>query len=161
MSEYTAPTNLGNALRVLDAWLLEACYTPHAREKVAEHIACHGTLEGLVYLGLLDREDEATAEQVFVENLSAIPQTGREWCDPVEWTLPDDELEALFAAAVEAECDRRDAPDPWPTVAEVAEYDAEHAEALARWLEQAEASRNFYRRNGSFGDWLDREGGPA
>jgi hypothetical protein len=34
------------------------------------------------------------------------------------------------------------------------------AEALERWLDQAEASRDFYRRNGSFGDWIAREGGP-
>jgi hypothetical protein len=62
-------------------------------------------------------------------------------------------------------------PDPWPTAEEMAEYDAEEddddeereakeLQAIGRWLQQVEASRDFYRRNGSFGDWLTREGGP-
>ena len=77
------------------------------------------------------------------------------WTDNHYWEVADDERAALEAAEVERLTDLRDAPpDPWPTDEEVAEYE--------RWQEQAEASRDFYRRNGSFGDWLEREnGGPA
>jgi hypothetical protein len=110
MSQYTAPTNLGQAPRALAAWLLEANYTALARERIVEHVTCHGTLAGLVEIELLDPEDYPTAEAVFVEALPAVPQTGREWCDPMEWTLPDAELEAIDAERFAEECDRRDAP---------------------------------------------------
>jgi hypothetical protein len=146
MSEYTAPTNLGQAPRALAAWLLEANYTAFARERIVEHVTCHGTLAGLVEIELLDAEDEATATEVFVEALPAVPQTGREWCDPMEWTLPDAELEAIDAELFDAECDRRDAPDPWPTDEEIAEH-----RAAFEWFDRRE----------SFGDWLEANGGPA
>jgi hypothetical protein len=73
--------------------------------------------------------------------------------DVWHYTLPDAELEAIDAENFAAACDERDAPAPWPTEEEKAEYE--------RWQDQAEASRDFYRRNGSFGDWLTTNGGPA
>jgi hypothetical protein len=107
MEKYTAPTNLGNAPRALAAWLLEANYSAHARERIVSHAVAEGTLTGCPEL---DCEDEAAASEVWVEALPAVPQTGREWCDPMEWTLPDAELEAIDAENFDAECDRRDAP---------------------------------------------------
>jgi hypothetical protein len=149
MSQYTAPTNPGQAPRALAAWLLSQDYTAHARERIVAHTLREGTLTGCPEL---DPEDEATATEVFVEALPAVPQTGREWCDPMEWTLPDAELEAIDAELFAAECDRRDAPDPWPTDEEIAEFDAE---------EEHRAAFEWFDRRESFGDWLDREGGPA
>jgi hypothetical protein len=73
------------------------------------------------------------------------------------WEVADDERAAIDAEVLEAECDRRDAPDPWPTEAEIAAYEAEVEDD--RWLHVLEATRNFYRRHGSFGDWLTSEGG--
>jgi hypothetical protein len=73
------------------------------------------------------------------------------WTDNWFWECEPAVMAELEAVAIAAECDRRDAPDPWPTDEEIAEYE--------RWQEQAEASRDFYRRNGSFGDWIAREGG--
>jgi hypothetical protein len=110
MSQYTAPTNLGQAPRALAAWLLEANYTAFARERIVEHVTCHGTLAGLVEIELLDAEDEATATEVFIEALPSVPQTDRAWEDDREWTLPDEELERIDAENFDAECGRRDAP---------------------------------------------------
>jgi hypothetical protein len=59
------------------------------------------------------------------------------------------ELERL---ALEAEIDRRDAPDPWPIDEEIAEFDAE---------EEHKAVRDWFDRRESFGDWLEANGGPA
>jgi hypothetical protein len=99
------------------------------------------------------------------------------------WSVADDEREALERAEVERITDLHDAPpDPWPTAEEVAEFEEggpddpfaraeaedawraagcpQYPQVWERWQEQAEASRNFYRSNGSFSAWLDREGGP-
>jgi hypothetical protein len=105
------------------------------------------------------------------------------WTDNHFWEVSGDEREALERAEVERITDLHDAPPPardweeggpddpfaraeaedawraagcpaeWPTPEEIAEYD--------RWQEQAEASRDFYRRHGSFGDWLEANSGPA
>jgi hypothetical protein len=84
-------------------------------------------------------------------NAATWPQSNL--ADGWHWEVSEDERAALEAAEVERLTDLHDAPpDPWPTAEEMAEYD--------RWQEQAEASRDFYRRNGSFGDWIAREGGP-
>jgi hypothetical protein len=62
------------------------------------------------------------------------------------------ERAALEAAAIAEECDRRDAPDPWPTAEEIAEFDAEA---------EHRAARAWFDRRPSFGDWLEANGGPA
>jgi hypothetical protein len=110
--------SLGNAPHALAAWLLAADYSAHCRERIVSYASAEGTLTGCPEL---DREDEATATEVWVEALPAVPQTGREWCDPMEWTLPEAELEAIDAELFAAECDRRDAVDapgdrPWITL---------------------------------------------
>jgi hypothetical protein len=156
MSQYTAPTNLGQAPRALAAWLLSQDYTAHCRERIVSYAVACGTLTGCPEL---DPEDEATATEAWVEALPAVPQTDPAWSDGTEWTLPSPELEAIDAELFAAECDRRDAPDPWPTDEEIAEYEAEVERD--RWLHVLEATRAFYRRHGSFGDWLDSQGGPA
>jgi hypothetical protein len=144
--------DFGHALTALANWLLVECYSQHARERIVEHVTCHGTLAGLVEIELLDREDLDAATEVFVGALPAVPQTDPAWCDPMEWTLPDAELEAIDAERFAAECDRRDAPDPWPTDEEMAEFDAE---------EEHKAVRDWFDRRESFGDWLEANGGPA
>jgi hypothetical protein len=149
MSQYTASTNPGQAPQALAAWLLAADYSAHCRERIVSHAIAEGTLTGCPEL---DPEDEGTASEVWVEALPAVPQTGREWCDPMEWTLPDAELEAIDAELFDAECDRRDAPDPWPTDEEIAEFEAE---------EEHRAAREWFDRRPSFGDWLEANGGPA
>jgi hypothetical protein len=78
--------------------------------------------------------------------------------DGWHWELPPDEMAELEAAEVERLTDLHDAPpDEWPTEAEIAEYEAEVEDD--RWLHVLEATRNFYRTHGSFGDWVRREGG--
>jgi hypothetical protein len=152
MSQYTAPTNLGQAPHALAAWLLEANYTAHCRERIVEHVTCHGTLAGLVEIELLDAEDYPTAEAVFVESLPSVAQADRAWEDDREWTLPDAELEAIDAEDFAEECDERDAPDPWPTDEEIAEFDAD---------EEHRAAFEWFDRRESFGDWLEANGGPV
>jgi hypothetical protein len=78
--------------------------------------------------------------------------------DGWHWEVAEDEREALEQAEVERIRDVLDAPpDEWPTAEEVAEYHAEVEDD--RWLHVLEATRNFYRRHGSFGSWLDANGG--
>jgi hypothetical protein len=92
--------NLGNAPAALAAWLLEQDYSQHCRERIVAHAMAEGCLAGCPEL---DAEDEAVAEQVFVEALPAVLQTSREWCDDTEWCLSaashptDDELAQLAA----------------------------------------------------------------
>jgi hypothetical protein len=89
---------LGNAPHALTAWLLEQNYPECNRTAIVAHVEREGTLAGLVDRQLLDPEDEATATEVFVEALPAVPQTDPAWCDGgMEYTLPDAELEAIDA----------------------------------------------------------------
>jgi hypothetical protein len=143
--------SFGNAPHALTIWLLATDYSGHCRDRIVAYAELEGTLAGCPEL---DREDEAVAEQVWCENLPAVPQTSKEWCDPMEWTLPHEVIEALYQAEIDADCP----PDPWPTEAEIAEYEAEVEDD--RWLHVLEATREFYRRHGSFGDWLESQGGP-
>jgi hypothetical protein len=92
--------SLGNAPHALAAWLLAADYSAHCRERVVAYATAHGCLAGCPEL---DPEDEAVATEVYVEALPAVPQTDPEWCDPVEWTLPEAELEAIDAENFAAE----------------------------------------------------------
>jgi hypothetical protein len=99
----------GQAPHALTAWLLAADYTGHARERIVAYVEAEGCLAGCPEL---DPEDHAVAEQVWVESLPAVPQTSAEWCDPMEWTLPDDELEAIDAENFARMCDIVDSPTP-------------------------------------------------
>jgi hypothetical protein len=101
MSSLSHPQNLGNAPRSLAAWLLDADYSQHARERIVAYTIREGTPTGCPEL---DPADEWVAEGVFVEALPAVPQTSAEWCDPMEWTLPDDVLEAMSAHEEEEWC---------------------------------------------------------
>jgi hypothetical protein len=100
MSSLSHPLNLGNAPAVLSEWLLAADYSQHCRERIVAHADFHGTLAGCPEL---DPEDEAVAEQVFVEALPAVPLTSHAWDDDTEWCLSaashptDDELAQLAA----------------------------------------------------------------
>jgi hypothetical protein len=144
--------NLGHAPLALAAWLLDQNYPQCARERIVEHVQCHGTLAGLVELQWLDREDEATASEVFVEALPAVPQTASEWEDPDTWEISDpDERDALEAAELERITDLADAPTPgeerwltlmWSGLPPIAGGAPEYTDADRRdfeaWLDQVD-----------------------
>jgi hypothetical protein len=110
MASVHHPLNLGQAPAALAAWLLAADYSGHARERIVAYVEAHGCLAGCPEL---DREDEATATEVYVEALPSVPQTDPAWCDGgAEYTLSDPaELERIDAENFAAECDRRDMVD--------------------------------------------------
>jgi hypothetical protein len=83
----------------LMGWLLASDYAQHYREAIGGHAARHGELAGAVALGLLDREDEETAEWIFVESLPEVP-----YDDPA-WDREDVFLDAGMLA---------DGTHPWP-----------------------------------------------
>jgi hypothetical protein len=87
------------------------------------------------------------------------PEGWSDYWDLYTWELSDPcEVAELESAEVERITDVLDAPpDEWPTADEIAEYEAEVESE--RWLHVLEATRDFYRRHGSFGDWLASQGG--
>jgi hypothetical protein len=79
--------------------------------------------------------------------------------------------EQVFESWIEANLRQPDL-DPWPTEEEIAEFEAdllaandrpmtaEETEAFARWQDQAEATRAFYRNHPEgFHGWLASQGG--
>ena len=83
----------------LMAWLLEQNYSQVIREAIGRHVHTHGELAGAVAAGLLDREDEATATEVFIDALPDVP------ADSPAWEVPDVILDVeLLLAGVH----------PWP-----------------------------------------------
>jgi hypothetical protein len=121
----TCTGSLGNAPQALSAWLLEQDYSQHCRERIIAHADFHGCLAGCPEL---DPADEAVATEIFIDALPSIPQTSSEWCDGgMEYTLPDEEIEALLTDEALSSAAAHDdtPPEPWPTEAEIAEYEAE------------------------------------
>jgi hypothetical protein len=66
-------------LGALGEWLLDNHYSQHAAEAIVGHTAAEGTPTGSPYL---DREDEPTASEVFVEAMEAVPFDDPAWGDP-------------------------------------------------------------------------------
>jgi hypothetical protein len=64
------------ALWALQGWLMDNHYCPHAAGRIVAYAAEEGTPTGSPYL---DREDEATATEVYCEALPAVCWTSHEW----------------------------------------------------------------------------------
>jgi hypothetical protein len=65
-------------LAALVGWLLEQRYSSHAIGRIEGHVAVHGTLAG----SMIEPEDEAAAEEAFVEALDAVPGNSDAWDRP-------------------------------------------------------------------------------
>jgi hypothetical protein len=65
-------------LVALVTWLIENQYSTHAIEHIEGFVAAHGTLAG----SMIEPEDQAVAEAVFVEALPAVPLDAESWRDP-------------------------------------------------------------------------------
>lgn len=101
---------------MLDAWLLEQNYCQLSREGIAAHIRQHGELSGAVPV-FLDREDEATATDVFDEALPAVPTASHEWGSPTGQESRHNPLDDRWfpldtIRAVPPEMDSEDWDDP-------------------------------------------------
>jgi hypothetical protein len=65
-------------LAALVAWLLDQRYSSHAIARIESHVAVHGTLAG----SMIEPDDEAAAEEAFVEGLDAVPGDSDAWDRP-------------------------------------------------------------------------------
>lgn len=139
----------------LMGWLLGQDYAQHYREAIGRYAARHGELAGAVQLGLLDREDEETAEWIFVESLPEVPYDDPAWDRPDVFldvaALADGSHPVPFGEPDEATLIGHEAPDgrhvarkmldagilpvaggsPTPTEADRADFEA--------WLSQVDA----------------------
>jgi hypothetical protein len=86
-------------LAALVAWLLEQRYSSHAIGRIESFVAVHGTLAG----SMIEPEDEAEAEAVFVDALPAVPLDSDAW---------DRDQAVTFDAVMLAAGNH-----PWPTPA--------------------------------------------
>jgi hypothetical protein len=67
----------------LEAWLMhEMDYNPHYARAIADHAGREGELSGAVAAGLLDREHEDDATEIFVESLADVPPDSLAWTHP-------------------------------------------------------------------------------
>jgi hypothetical protein len=94
----------GLAARV--AWLLEQRYSSHAMGRIESHIAVHGTLAG----SMIEPEDEAAAEEAFVEGLDAVPGDSDAWDRPDAFIDLESLLEPRRPVAAEPPAEGRSIP---------------------------------------------------
>lgn len=127
-------------LRALEAWLLDHHYSPWSRRNIVSYLERTGELAGAVDLELLDREDEATATEVYVDALGEVPGPHPDWADESVYLDADSLLEAWDRQADE-EMKRleegRPVPDPEPPY----EPTDEDLADLEAWLESVDAKR--------------------
>jgi hypothetical protein len=93
-------------LAALVGWLLEQRYSSHAIGWIESHVAVHGTLAG----SLMEPEDEAAAEEAFVEGQDAVPGDSDAWNRPDACIDVESLLEPRRAAAVEPRAGDRSIP---------------------------------------------------
>jgi hypothetical protein len=126
-----------HAILALSDWLLAQDYARRNRDGIVTHVRTHGELSGTVP-ALLDAADLATATDVFVEALPAVPQSSREWDIDGHWTPTADDLPEPPEAGgnwrypgVTLPPIRGGSPDPEefiPTAAEIADYESSLAD---------------------------------
>jgi hypothetical protein len=75
---YLNPSLLPGVVSVM-AWLAERGYSAAYREVIGRHVHRTGELAGAVLAGLLDREDEHTATEIFVEALPDLDDESPAW----------------------------------------------------------------------------------
>lgn len=87
-------------LAALQAWLMDQHYSQHATEQIVAWTEFEGTPTGSPYL---DREDEATANEVFIEAMPLVRHTSNDWDDAGIWIDLDTLLEAGRPAGIPVE----------------------------------------------------------
>lgn len=104
------------ALEALGRWLADNHYSQHAQEAIVGFAAVEGTPTGSPYL---DREDEATASDVFVEAMGEVPFDAAIWGSPADresmWRPLDDRwtVAPLLAIPDELDDDQGDDEPPY------------------------------------------------
>jgi hypothetical protein len=93
-------------LVALVAWLLEQRYSSHAIGRIERYVAVHGTLAG----SLIEPEDEAAAEEAFVEALDAVPSDSDAWDRPDAFLDVESLLDPRSAVGVEPPAGDRSIP---------------------------------------------------
>jgi hypothetical protein len=71
--------SLWPGLAALSSWLEDQQYSQHARERIVDHTAGHGTPTGSPELVL---EDEGGATDAFIAALPAVPYAAAAWGEP-------------------------------------------------------------------------------